>query len=243
MIHTKDLCYTYPDGPSLRFPDVALAPGGVLLLTGPSGCGKSTWLALIAGLVQPSKGYVCAAGQDLALLGLRQIDRWRSHAVGFLPQKLYLSSALTVQQNLEMALWAADASHQNATIQAALGKLGIADLAKRLPRQLSGGQAQRVALARAVLLQPSLLLADEPTASLDDAAAAAVIALLCQTAQADRSVPHVQPAYPHKTSLVIVTHDARVPALLAQHLDKPGLQPLQQVQLSPISHRQQEAYL
>lgn len=142
------------------------------------------------------------AGQALHGLKKTAADAWRARAIGFLPQKLHLSAALTVQQNLAMAQWAASTTQDDARIQTALRALGVLELADRLPAQLSGGQAQRVALARAVLLQPQVILADEPTASLDDEAAADAVALLLHTAQY------------RGATLVIATHDARVAALI-----------------------------
>ncbi len=198
MICTQGLSYYYPSGPALSFPDVAVPQGTVLLLSGPSGCGKSTWLALVAGLVRPSGGQVTVADQALHALDSVATDAWRAGAIGFLPQKLHLSAALTVQQNLALAQWASGTANQPAAIAKALTSLGVAELAQRKPAQLSGGQAQRVALARAVLQHPKVILADEPTASLDDAAAAAAVGLLLSTARAQGA------------TLVIATHDARV---------------------------------
>ena len=202
MICTRNLRYSYPQGPTLVFPDVDVPQGAVLLLSGPSGCGKSTWLALVAALVVPTKGSLTVAGQPLNALENIAADAWRARAIGFLPQKLHLSTALTVQQNLALAPWASGLPEDLGAIQAALAALGVADLARRLPAQLSGGQAQRVALARAVLLRPQVVLADEPTASLDDEAAAAAISLLLATTGAQGA------------TLVIATHDARVAALM-----------------------------
>ena len=202
MICTRNLRYSYPQGPTLVFPDVDVPQGAVLLLCGPSGCGKSTWLALVAALVVPTKGSLTVAGQPLNALENIAADAWRARAIGFLPQKLHLSAALTVQQNLALAPWASGLPEDLGAIQAALAALGVADLAARSPAQLSGGQAQRVALARAVLLRPQVVLADEPTASLDDEAAAAAISLLLATTGAQGA------------TLVIATHDARVAALM-----------------------------
>ena len=202
MIQTRDLAYRYPGGTPIHFPDIDVVQGSVLLLTGPSGCGKSTWLALVAGLVKPAAGTLTVAGQALAQLNGVAADAWRARTIGFLPQKLHLSAALTVAQNLAMAQWAAGQAEDPGRIAATLAALGVADLAQRKPAQLSGGQAQRVALARAVLLQPRVILADEPTASLDDEAAASAVALLMQTAQAQGA------------TLVIATHDGRVAPLI-----------------------------
>ena len=198
MIDAKNVQFAYGGGASLHFPDVYLPQGGVLLLSGPSGSGKSTWLALLAGLVAPSAGILQVAGQTMGAMGSLKTDAWRAQTIGFLPQKLHLSAALTVQQNLALAFWAAGVAQDHARIDAALDALGVADLAQRLPSQLSGGQAQRVALARAVLMRPRVLLADEPTASLDDQNAVDAVHLLWTTAQNLGA------------TLVIATHDARV---------------------------------
>ncbi|NBW48880.1 MAG: ATP-binding cassette domain-containing protein [Betaproteobacteria bacterium] len=202
MIHSQGLRYRYPGGSELHFPDVQVPQGAVLLLSGPSGSGKSTWLAMVAALVAPAAGTLHVAGQDVTALRGAAADAWRAGAIGFLPQKLHLSEALTVQQNLAMAQWAAGQAEDTARIHSALAALGVAELVKRLPSQLSGGQAQRVALARAVLLKPQVLLADEPTASLDDESAAQAVSLLLSTAAQQGA------------TLVIATHDARVAALV-----------------------------
>ena len=208
MIRTLQLSYSYAKGPTLHFPDVAVAQGGMLLLGGPSGAGKSTWLALAAGLMAPTAGELAVAGQALgaggAALKAAALDAWRARTVGFLPQKLHLSAALTVHDNLAMAQWAAGQTQNEQRITAALSALGVQELALRKPAQLSGGQGLRVALARAVLLQPKVILADEPTASLDDDAVAASLALLEATSQREGA------------TLVIATHDRRV----AAHFDQ-----------------------
>ena len=202
MIHTSNLIYRYANGAALRFPDVDIPQGGVMLLKGPSGSGKSTWLALAAGLLRASSGQIVVAEQDLNALKKIATDTWRAGTIGFLPQKLHLSEALTVAGNLAMAQWAAGAPDQPQRVMAVLASLGLSDLAQRLPRQLSGGQAQRVALARAVLLAPRVILADEPTASLDDEATAAALALLQSSAARAGA------------TLVIATHDSRVARVL-----------------------------
>ena len=186
------------------FPDVDLPQGAVLLLRGPSGAGKSTWLALAAGLLRAKGGQIAVAGQALGDLKKVATDAWRAQTVGFLPQRLHLSEALTVTGNLAMAQWAAGAVDNPAAIAGVLAALGLTELAARKPSQLSGGQAQRVALARAVLLAPQVSLADEPTASLDDAAAASALSLLRESARRCNA------------TLVIATHDARVAASLPE---------------------------
>jgi putative ABC transport system ATP-binding protein len=211
VIRTRQLAYQYPGGAELRFDDIDVVQGGVLLLRGASGSGKSTWLALAAGLLAPTAGDITVAGQPLSALGKVASDAWRARTIGFLPQKLHLSTALTVHANLAIAQWAAGQAQDDGRIRETLTALGVQELATRKPAQLSGGQAQRVALARAVLLQPKVILADEPTASLDDEAAAQAVALLQATAKRQGA------------TLVIATHDTRVAANLDSQI---GFQPL-----------------
>ncbi|MBI2771836.1 MAG: ATP-binding cassette domain-containing protein [Burkholderiales bacterium] len=198
MIETYSLRYKYPAGPALAFDDLRVPQGATLLLRGNSGSGKSTWLALVAGLLTPTSGEVAVAAQPLSQLSRRGRDLFRARQIGFLPQKLHLSDALDVEGNLGLAFFAAGMPHDTGTVQRALASLGVADLAHRKPSALSGGQAQRVALARTILMEPKVILADEPTASLDDEAAAAGLRLLQDC------------AFQCNATLVIATHDARV---------------------------------
>ena len=198
MIATRSLRYAYAGGPELSFPDVSVAQGGLLLLRGNSGAGKSTWLSLAAGLLTPTAGDVIVAAQSLRSLGGAARDRWRARQIGFLPQRLHLSQAMSVERNLALAFYAAGLPEDRAALRHALEVLGVAELAQRRPAQLSGGQAQRVALARSILLNPRVILADEPTASLDDEAACNSVRLLRDcAARCD-------------ATLVIATHDRRV---------------------------------
>jgi len=221
MIKTSALAFAYPGAAPMVFPDIDLGQGALVLLRGPSGSGKSTWLALVAALVPAWAGSLEVAGQNLATLSRVQADAWRARTLGFLPQKLHLSAALTVAQNLELVLWAAGLAQDRGRIDAALSALGVAALAARLPAQLSGGQAQRVALARAVLLQPKVILADEPTASLDDDAAHEALQLLHGTAQRCGA------------TLVVATHDARVGEFFARVAVPGGVHTVQLARLQP----------
>ncbi|MDB4906924.1 MAG: putative transporter, ATP-binding component [Gemmatimonadetes bacterium] len=198
MIETRALRYEYPSGPTLSFDDVDVRQGGTLLLRGNSGAGKSTWLALAAGMLTPKAGEIVIAGQPLSRLSRGARDAWRARTVGFLPQKLHLSDALTVERNLALAFYAAGVPENRVTLTRALGLLGVAELAGRRPSQLSGGQAQRVALARTILMEPRVILADEPTASLDDETALTGLKLLENC------------AFQCNATLVIATHDRRV---------------------------------
>jgi putative ABC transport system ATP-binding protein len=204
MLQISHLAYRYPGaaGAQLSVPVFTLAQGEHAIILGPSGCGKSTLLHLIAAILTPQTGSLCVAGTDLGSLSPRAADAWRGKTIGFLPQKLALVPSLTVRENLLLASYAIGQASQAARTESLLAALGLNDRANAKPHQLSQGQQQRVAIARALFNQPKLLLADEPTANLDDAACAASISLLnSQAAQAG-------------ASLVLATHDARVLAAL-----------------------------
>jgi putative ABC transport system ATP-binding protein len=204
MLQISGLTYRYPGsaGHQLSVPAFSLAKGEHAVILGPSGCGKSTLLHLLAAILTPQDGKLIIAGTDLHSLSPRAADAWRGNSVGFLPQKLALVPSLTVRENLLMAAYANGRPAEPARAAMILQALGLSDKANAKPHQLSQGQQQRVAIARALFNHPALLLADEPTANLDDDACAAAIRLL--TSQADKN----------NASLVIATHDARVLAAL-----------------------------
>ena len=202
MLNIAQLSYAYQTTPVLSVAAFDLAPGAHAILLGPSGCGKSTLLHLIAAILTPQQGTLRVAGTDVRSLSPREADAWRGKTIGFLPQKLALVPSLSILQNVLLSAYANGQSADVAHAQSLLQALGLADKADAKPHQLSQGQQQRAAIARAMFNRPKLLLADEPTANLDDAACAAAIDLLTsQAAQVG-------------ASLVIATHDARVLAAL-----------------------------
>ncbi|RZJ12140.1 MAG: ATP-binding cassette domain-containing protein [Rubrivivax sp.] len=184
-----------------------MPPGRHLLLRGASGSGKSTLLALLAGLLRVRQGTLEVAGTQLAGLSARALDVWRGATLGVVPQRLHLSVALTVAENLALPALAAGQGADPARATELLSALGIAELARRRPHQLSVGQAQRVALARALMRRPRLLLADEPSASLDDVHTAQMLSLL--RTLADRE----------GCTLIVASHDSRVIAGLADAVE------------------------
>jgi putative ABC transport system ATP-binding protein len=198
VISLRGLRYSYARGPSFAFADVDVPQGGVLLVRGPSGSGKSTLLALLAGLLSPAAGRVGVGDTDVGALPSARRDAWRGRTLGFMPQRLHLSDNLSVAGNLELPFACAGTPVDATAVKDVLSRLHITDLALRKPHELSLGQAQRVALARALVRRPMVVVADEPTANLDDANAHAVVSLLRDLSAQSRA------------TLVLATHDPRV---------------------------------
>jgi putative ABC transport system ATP-binding protein len=169
------------------------------MLRGPSGSGKTTLLDLIGGVVRPSSGRVSTLGVDLGAASAGDRARFRRDNVGFVFQDFRLIDELTAWENVAVPLWlrAVDRREARERAFATIAALGLADLAHRRPAELSGGEQQRIGFARATVGRPRLVLADEPTANLDDASAEAVEDLLRQ-ARADGGV------------VIVATHDARL---------------------------------
>ncbi len=213
--------YTAPDGDRVRAVDgvsLTLRDHELLALYGPSGSGKTTLLLLAAGLTRPDAGTVCFDGHDLARLSRRDAARHRLTTVGFVFQTLRLVPGLTAIDNAALKLMAAGATRREARREVAplLERLGIGGRADQPAAELSVGERQRVAIARALSNGPRLVLADEPTGSLDSRRASEVLALLAAIA-AERSI-----------AIAIVTHDpaAAASATRALRLHDGHLEPL-----------------
>lgn len=201
LIETKDLTKVYGDGEkvhALAGVDMTIRQGEMLAVMGPSGSGKSTLLNLIGGLDRPTAGQVIVDGQDLAQV--RNLDAFRARTVGFVFQLHNLLPTLTALENVEVPMRGQPlrrrARHKRATELLAL--VGLPDRMDHLPSQLSGGQRQRVAVARALANDPRLILADEPTGSLDTSAGDEIMRLLVDLRASQG------------TTIVVVTHDRRV---------------------------------
>ncbi|MBV8267527.1 MAG: ABC transporter ATP-binding protein [Planctomycetaceae bacterium] len=185
---------------ALRGVDWDVSKGQMSLLVGPSGCGKTTLLSVIAGILDCDEGEVTIFGSKVTAMGDRERTRFRAKHIGFVFQQYNLLPALTAAENASIPLVIAGAPKERAVghARAVLGMLGMGTKTESLPSQLSGGQQQRVAIARALVHDPSLLVCDEPTASLDHETGITVMELLREAAvRPDRAV-------------VIVTHDNRV---------------------------------
>ena len=198
MIAVRNLEHRYEGNRALSLAQWQAAPGSRWLILGPSGCGKTTLLHILAGLIPVASGEIQVDGKDLGSLRGKDLDRWRGGSVGIVLQALHLVAHLSVRDNLRLAQYLAHAPQQEGAIDETLAALGVADKGGRKASDLSQGERQRVAIARAVVNGPKLLLADEPTANLDDAATERSIALLLETA-AKRGA-----------TLVVATHDSRV---------------------------------
>ena len=207
MIRLEGLRFGYRlDAPVLQLDRFELAEGRDLLIAGPSGCGKTTLLHLIAGLLVPSAGRVVVDGQDLAALSPAARDRFRGRRIGIVLQQFHLLPTITAMQNLLVAQSIAGLPVDRGAATSVLNALGIDERLDAFPHQLSVGQQQRVAIARALVNRPRLVLADEPTSNLDDAAAAAVIDLLLGATQRQGA------------TLVVATHDSRLKSRIATEL-------------------------
>lgn len=182
----------------ISLPSLTLHAGERCLLKGPSGSGKTTVLHTISGILPPVGGSVMLNSRDIYSLTDSARDRYRGQNIGFIFQTLHLIKSLSVLDNVLVASYATSHRQNREQALALLERLGIADLAHRPATAISQGQAQRVAIARALLGSPPLILADEPTSSLDDTSCAQTIALLIELTQAANAI------------LIVSSHDSRI---------------------------------
>jgi putative ABC transport system ATP-binding protein len=190
---------------ALRGVSLRVAHGELVAVTGPSGSGKSTLLACLAGLDEPDGGTVRLAGERLSRRSEEERAQMRARGIGLLFQQDNLVGHLTVGQNFAIARALGRSRNARHTDADVLERLGIADKADRLPRQLSGGEQARAGLAVALANRPQLILADEPTGELDDATGVRILALLGEQAAEGAAV-------------LVVTHDPAVAAAADRHL-------------------------
>ena len=198
MISTKDITFSYNKEQNFIMPDLFCQAGSTILVTGNSGKGKTTYLHILAGLLHPNSGEIVIDNKEITHLKGSKADKFRGKNIGVVFQKSHFIASLSVLENLEMASWLATGKKHKARAKELLQKLDISEQAHKLPSQLSVGQQQRVSIARALMNEPKVLLADEPTSSLDDKNADNVIELLENLSKE------------YKTALIIVTHDSRI---------------------------------
>src|SRR5690606_38956557 len=162
------IAHRYPGGETLRFADLHIPVGKHTLILGNSGSGKTTLLHILSGLLKPQAGSVRIDGQELYDLSPRKLDTYRGQRIGLIFQEAHLVKSLTVKENLQIAQSFAGARVDHERINEVLSLLELDHKAHGYPNKLSRGQMQRAAIARAVVNHPAILVADEPTASLDD---------------------------------------------------------------------------
>lgn len=196
LLESTSLQFAHPGQALVTFPEIKLGVAEALLILGKSGSGKTTLLNLLAGLLSPAKGEIKLDGVVLSSLSGQALDLFRGKNIGIVFQKPHLIAALSVRQNLELVHFFSKKKGQGIT--SLLSELGILGKADSSVLTLSEGEAQRVSIARALANSPKLILADEPTSSLDDENTEKVIQLLkFQAAKIG-------------AALIIVTHDQRV---------------------------------
>jgi putative ABC transport system ATP-binding protein len=206
VVRTESLTKTYGETKqpvrALTNVNLTIEDGEFVAVMGPSGSGKSTLLYLMGGLELPTSGHVFLRNQDLSTLNDESLSQVRRTQMGFVFQFYNLIPILTARENVAMPLILDGVSRPDALTRAdaALADVGIAERGTHRPAELSGGQQQRVALARALVINPALILGDEPTGNLDSRAGDEVVQLLRRAAD------------DWKRTVVIVTHDPRIAA-------------------------------
>jgi putative ABC transport system ATP-binding protein len=197
---------------ALRDVDISINRGEFVALMGPSGSGKSSLLHLIAAMDRPTRGEISVLGQNPGALGDKEIAQWRNAHIGFIFQSFNLIPVLRAMENVELPLKLVHLTKQGRKehSETALKLVGLGDRMEHFPRQMSGGQEQRVAIARAIVTDPDLILADEPTGSLDAASAKDVLTLLAKLNKECNK------------TIVMVTHDPHAASFAGRtlHLEK-----------------------
>lgn len=212
IIEVENLHKVYPQPGSgtlsvLTGAGFSLAAGATLAITGQSGSGKSTLIALLAGLDTPDSGRVVINGQDLAAMGETRRTSFRAQYIGIVFQQFHLLPHLTAEENISLPLELAGRHPSRKNIDAILEKVGLGSRGRHLPGQLSGGECQRVALARALVVEPVVLLADEPTGNLDVTTGREVSDLLFQLVDTE------------KMTMIVVTHNPELAERCTERLE------------------------
>lgn len=198
MIIAHSISHNYSQDHILTFEDWQIAEREQWLLLGDSGSGKTTLINIISGLLKPSTGNVIIKDTDIYQLKGKERDHFRGQHIGIIFQKPHIIKSLTVMENLLIAQSFALLQEDKTRVVEVLDSLGIEQKQNAYPNELSYGQLQRVSIARAVINKPTLLIADEPTSSLDDRNAEIVIKLLAEQSRINGS------------TLIVSTHDQRV---------------------------------
>lgn len=198
MIKTESLGFSYNREKAFKFPDLSVNSGENLLVLGKSGIGKTTLLHLLAGILRPEEGMVLVKDQNLTALSTSKRDRFRGQNIGLIYQVPHFVQSLTLKENLLLVQYLAGEKQDVSRIQQVLDQLDIISEIDRKPQLMSQGQQQRASIAMAILNKPEVILADEPTSSLDDDNCKRVIDLLKEQSENLGS------------ALIVITHDHRL---------------------------------
>jgi len=198
MLKTAGITFSYTKETYFNFPDISLSSSQSLLILGKSGIGKTTLLHLLAGILIPDNGTIVINDTNIASFGHKQLDAFRGKHIGLIFQNTTAISSLSVYENLQARLYFSGISNTKEAIDNILAQLDMVSVKHQKPSTLSTGQLQRLGIALGVIHKPDIILADEPTSSLDDDNCELVIDLL--KSQANKS----------NANLVIITHDQRV---------------------------------
>jgi ABC-type lipoprotein export system ATPase subunit len=198
MIHTKDLEYTYGKEKVLAFENISVANGDQKILKGHSGAGKTTLIHMMAGILTPSRGSININSISINELSRVQADTFRAKNIGMIFQRNLFIRSVNMLQNVLLAHQLVNNRPDKTYIEMLFSKLGVASLAGKKPDSLSQGEQQRFSIARALVNRPQIILADEPTSSLDDENCSRFIELISTLCQE------------YKVTLLIATHDSRL---------------------------------
>jgi putative ABC transport system ATP-binding protein len=193
--------------------DVIIRTGEIVSILGPSGSGKTTLINLLSCLDAPTEGTLVVSGKSVAGLSEDELVEVRRGVLGFVFQQFSLLPTLTVSENVELPLMFLGRRTDRSRTEAILKLVGLSDRASHLPRELSGGQMQRVAIARALIMDPKILIADEPTGNLDKATGESIIELFKRLA-ADEGLAIIitthNPVFGYQADRVITLEDGRI---------------------------------
>jgi putative ABC transport system ATP-binding protein len=206
MVKLNNLSFGYNGKPIVTINNWNLNQGEDCLFLGHSGCGKTTLLHLLAGLLKPNQGQIEIAGTDITRLSADRLDLFRGRHIGLIFQTAHMIDALSVKDNLMLAQYLAGLPKDLERIREILEDLGIGNKLNSRIHELSQGETQRVTIARAMLNKPDVILADEPTSSLDDRNCDKVTDLI------------IRQAAKYKATLVISTHDQRIKSKFSKTL-------------------------